>query len=87
MVGWLLIAGLVVLYGFTTLVSSLLIAVRGSLVVFADISHRLYSVLLGKASNRMPLDLQLVGRLGRNAAVWLVTMTGARRNGRAGHQF
>jgi hypothetical protein len=26
----------------------LLIVVRGSLVVFADISHRLYSVLLGK---------------------------------------
>ena len=40
---------------------------RGSLVVFAHISHRLYSVLVGTASYRMPLNLPLVGRLGRNA--------------------
>jgi hypothetical protein len=64
MMRWLLIASLAVLYGFTTLLSSLLIVVRGSLVVFADIRHRLYSVLV---SDRMPLDLPLIGRLGRNA--------------------
>ena len=68
---------------------------RGSLVVFAHISHRLYSVLVGTASYRMPLNLPLVGRLGRNAkllddlvatpnAVWLVTMTGARRGSPVG---